>query len=584
MTGAADGTGVLDTRDGLSNRSPDGPDHQPAAWDNGHRPGTTLQPGVPPPPDYYRNNLLSVFTHVRTVHADLLAGEEACFIDSFAAASRPAQRLFARLVGRKGPQIRLDRIAYPEVSDLPGAIDELGEAGLVQCNADAPADVLLGAFTRGELVSLFNSRTAAKTELVAEIIGLHTDAAIRERLRHITDWLCIAGRQHLDLVQLLFFGGSALGGPPGDLTAFVLEDLGTARYERYRVSRSQRLFDSRAELERYLAARELCELSKCAFEQPDAATAVMNAIAEFPAPPTRLEKRVLDRASNRLGRFFERAGAAEDALACYARSSTHPARERRVRIFARLGNEAAARSLLKEIGASPAGPEEADFAARFGRRRPGGSLPVTVVPFVPGRTDGIENQAIDWLAQSGGEGWHLENRLPLGLAGLAFWNVVFAPVDGAFLNPYQAGPLDLFWDDFTPPRAEALAAAKADLARPAGFARIVMTTFEKKAGIVNRLVSWRHLPQSLLERILETISHGVLFALVCHVIENLGRVRAGFPDLLVLYGRRDYEFVEVKGPGDQLQPAQRAWFKYFRDNGCSARVLKFKSMGPRGER
>ena len=74
--------------------------------------------------------------------------------------------------------------------------------------------------------------------------------------------------------------------------------------------------------------------------------------------------------------------------------------------------------------------------------------------------------------------------------------------------------------------------------------------------------------------------HGVLYPLACHVIDNLRKARTGFPDLLVLHGPGDYEFVEVKGPNDRLQPAQRVWFRYFRENSCNHRILKFKITTP----
>ena len=71
--------------------------------------------------------------------------------------------------------------------------------------------------------------------------------------------------------------------------------------------------------------------------------------------------------------------------------------------------------------------------------------------------------------------------------------------------------------------------------------------------------------------------HAQLLRLVCHVIHNLPSRRTGFPDLLILYGTSTYEFVEVKGPTDQLQPTQRMWFKYLLDHQYRARVLKFRA-------
>ena len=541
-----------------------------------------LLPGVPPPPDYYRNNLLRVLEHVRGHHADLLLPDESGFIARVAGASRDAQRLYARLVSRTVVLIRLDKLAYREVGHLDAAVAELAEAALIELGVDAPVERLLRLFTKGELAALFELRAPTKQSLLESILDRYDGGAVRKRLRGLSDWLCLTNRHALDLVQLLFFGGSAVGGLRGDLTTFVLEDLGTARFEDYAISRDRRIFRDREELRRYLALRDLNALSHEVAEHPGLAGAVHVAIAGFSEPGSRLEQRLVDRSLNRLGRWFERTGCDRDALACYGRSSSHPARERRVRILTRIGEEKAARLLLDEIAGDPQSPEEKDFAARFGKRKAGPESAVTVVSMEQGKTQRVERLALERITASGGEGWHLENHLPLGLAGLAFWDIVFAPVDGVFLNPYQAGPLDLFWEDFAVQRQSALARAKAALEDSTRFVDTLKDTFAAKAGIVNRLVDWRRLDAYRLGRILETVPHGVLYPLVCHVIDNLRMARKGFPDLLILYGNDDYEFVEVKGPNDQLQPAQRIWFKYFHENSCNARILKFNIQARSG--
>ena len=602
---------------------------------------SVLRPGVPPPPDYYRNNLLRVLDHVFHYHADLLSAAEMEFVVAVRKAGRDAQRLYARLIARKGPHIRYDRLNYREIDDCSRALDELTQAGLVESNGEAPTDTLLKLFTHRELATLFESSGSTKTALIEGIINGHSREALRARLRHQSAWLRIVHTDCLDLVQLLFFGGSTLGGAHGGLTVFVLEDLGAARFENYTVSRDYRLFDTREALCRYRWLRELTELCRQTDEHPGLAGAVAAALCRVAPPATRWERRLCDRAFNRLGRWFERRGYDREALDCFARSGTHPARERRVRILCRLGRRAAARTLLDEIAQAPQSVEEKDFAERFGKKSPGQTPPTTTVSvhlldekmrcaeavsidsgtglahsatstaagpdrgnahsneanegasdiaqheqhrFVrantarSGSTDKIEQLALRWLTASDGEGWHLENQLPLGLAGLAFWDLVFASVPGAFLNPYQAGPLDLFWEDFTEQRREELTRLTTDLQDPGHFRDVLRSNLAKKHGVVNHLVSWRHWDGYLLDRVLATVPHHILYPLVCHVIENLRKTRAGFPDLLVLYGTGDYEFVEVKGPTDRLQPAQRAWFDYFREHGCRARVLKFKAV------
>lgn len=535
-------------------------------------PAPSLRPGEPPPPDYYRNNLLRLARFVMAEHADLLMPEDERCLSAILNADNPAQRLFARLITRKGPLLRVDRLNYAEVADPAAALQALADAGLVQMNLEAPAEALLALLTRAELGSRFEVTGSAKRQVIETIIERHAEPCIRARVMAQSPWLTVACWPGLKLAQLLFFGDGHR-----DLSVFVLEDLGLRRYEDYALTPDQRLFRDRDEIDRYLRARLLNEATRTLDQLPGTAQPLTRALAECPVQPSRLEEKTLNRARNRLGRWFERAGEWQAALDCYAASTAHPARERQVRILARIGEESAAQGLLRSIAEAPQCAEEADFAARFGRRRKRCAPKTTtqVLDSVP--TERIERHAMALLAAQGGEAWHLENLLPRGLAGLAFWDLVFAPVAGAFLNPYQDAPLDLHWSDFATTRADAIAAQKQALADPAHFAATLRDKLQGKTGIANRLVSWRHMDHYLLERLLETVPHEVLLGLACRVIDHPGATRTGFPDLLVLYGTQDYEFVEVKGPTDSLQPAQRQWFGYLEDNGCNARVLKFKA-------
>ena len=184
---------------------------------------------------------------------------------------------------------------------------------------------------------------------------------------------------------------------------------------------------------------------------------------------------------------------------------------------------------------------------------------------------------MDLLTEGGGRGWHLENRFSLGLAGLAFWPVVFADVPGAFVNPFQQGPVDLFWPDFVEQRAGILEVQLDKLAAQGGLAGVVMDTWRRKFGVANRLVSWAHFDEDLLEAVLGQLPQGDLLRLADFTLRNLHRLRKGFPDLLVIRAPGDYEFVEVKGPSDQLQPVQRIWLDALEELDLPARVLRFKA-------
>ena len=115
------------------------------------------------------------------------------------------------------------------------------------------------------------------------------------------------------------------------------------------------------------------------------------------------------------------------------------------------------------------------------------------------RAGNIEAHAARLLAAAGGEAWHLENQLPTMLAGLAYWDIVFAPLPGAFVNPFQVAPLDLFWPDFAKTRADLLACRDEAFTEPGRFTATLLDHHKQHHGIANRLVSWHAWPLERLE-------------------------------------------------------------------------------------
>lgn len=530
-----------------------------------------LKPQQPPPPDYYAGNLRHLFGHVQAFYGDLLNAEEANYLQAFQSASVDEQRLYARLLGRKGPWIRTDKLDYREIVDLAAAVAGLERAGLVLVNDPAPADALLGLLTQAERRAAFPRVPALrKAEWINACVSRYTDAAVRRILQTEFRWIRLARPQLARLFQLLFFGDDHQ-----DTSTFVLQDLGLMRFESYALEPAQRLFSDRPALERYRRLRRLDRLSHRIGEVPGLAVWLLEALN--PAPHGRQEQRARDRTLNRLGRHFERAGAFDRALDCYGRSRMHPSRERRVRILKKLEDLSAAESLLAKIAVAPRCAEEVDFANRFGRRNRPDNYPLTEIPLNQPPSTGIEEHAAGLIGASGAAVFHLENALPRGLAGLAYWDLIFDQQAGAFANPFQTGPLDLFWPDFAQARAEALAERRAELAIPGRFRKALEETFRAKQGIANRLVSWRHFDEQVLELLLRCVPEGKLADMAAHVMRWPYRTRNGFPDLTVIYEPGNYEFVEVKGPTDQLQPGQRVWLTALAQMSIPARVLKFRA-------
>ena len=540
---------------------------------------TLLKPQQPPPAHYYAANLLTVVSTVLRRYGDLLSVAERGFGCRIIGLSESAQRLLARLIGRATPLIRDDSLDYPEVADASAALAELASQGLIERNPVVPLSNLLERLTVDELRAVFwdvaaaskgrKASLARKALLMARIEARSPAAVARWRIGRACPWLRLRDTDHLALYKLLFFGGRGQ-----DMTTFVMRDLGMLRFEPVSLSPQTRQFADRAALQGYLdllsAEDDIVALGRKP-APPACGPAVAALLARLWEPlDNRLLERRRSKALNRLGRNLERAGDFDAALASYGRSTLVPARERRMRILHRLEDARGVEDVRSAILAQPQTTLEADFARRFARPFRRARAPVVELPLDRAPAS-IETHALGRLAVEGGTGWHLENDLPMAIFGLAYWQWIFAPVEGAFVNAFQTGPVDLFWPDFFARRCDVCDDPLAQALKPQ-----LRAMAASKAGVANRLFNWRRCSPQIIESVLEAIPEADLRALAEIVREDLAGRRSGFPDLTVLYGPGEYEFVEVKGPGDQLQIHQRLWIEALQKRRLPVRVLRFR--------
>ena len=93
------------------------------------------------------------------------------------------------------------------------------------------------------------------------------------------------------------------------------------------------------------------------------------------------------------------------------------------------------------------------------------------------------------------------------------------------------------------------------------------------------MVSWGLFRDISVEDYVEAIGPKILRRLMAYLIRHLHSRRKGFPDLFVSYGKGVSEFVEIKGPGDQLSLSQRVWLQQLESMDISARVIRVKVLG-----
>src|SRR5262245_58710981 len=106
-----------------------------------------LRPNTPPPPHYYAGNVVRLLRAVDAQYSDLLCDAERAYIGRVLALSTDAQRLYARLLTRKGPLLRVDSLDYLEITCVRSALAEIERAALARLNPAVPADRVLALLT-----------------------------------------------------------------------------------------------------------------------------------------------------------------------------------------------------------------------------------------------------------------------------------------------------------------------------------------------------------------------------------------------------------------------------------------------------
>jgi len=589
-------------------------------------PLTDVAPDLPP--TYYLDNFLTLLTEVSGLYDDLLSESELSFVEDFLALDADAQCLYVRLVSRKGDWFRRDKLKYPEISDLDHALATLVEERFVDVALPSDGTLYnqrhewLNLFTKAELLKAVKSALKStkestekgsekgsgltrftalgKADLVAALAcaddvssedqernDVHTEEAHRV-LAELPDepLICVFGAQELETLRLLFFGNGFQ-----DMTEFVLRDLGIYRYEDYPLDHSHRWCQTRPQLERHLAyyhQREAAGDLKVARHEAlvDMADAVCDETLTTDAMLARRSQRFL----NDIARQLERLGRCDEALAVYARSHRHPARERRVRLLVSAGRDQEAMVLAHSMMDDLWCEDERQFLLSFAPRKlsqdgsliarleapaPAHEVRTLFLPAEQRLEHGVEHaarMALE-LETDGDEVVYCENLLIPGVFGLVFWEAIFAPVPGAFFHPFQVRPADLYEDEFTDVRSEAMDAGWAALGSLARLKATVLERFQEKFGRANPFVHWGFLNEELLTTALERLPLAHWRACFEFLLRDLRHHKAGLPDLIRFPKEGGYQLIEVKGPGDTLQKNQKVWLEAFARAGMPAQVL-----------
>ena len=525
-----------------------------------------------PSDDYYANNVRTLIDFVVDRYQDLLVDEELHFAESVLNMTADAQRLYARILSRRGPIYLVEQFVYREVEDIAVAFEELEKRVLIAYNSDVPPELLCQKLTLARLRQTFDvlDWKASKSALISEIHDSYENEEIVNRIRQEVSWFELDQTDRIATFSLLFFGDRHQ-----DLSTFVVHDLGILRLEHYVLDKKTRQFQTREEIDCYLSwwefAERLSEGEPLEIEQ----------LLEFvKLLQTQQINRTLERQRskllNRIARELERRGELSQAFQAYDRSQLHPARERKLRVLQRQGNQDKMEELRTNILANPWTIEEKLFAEKFKRKFIAPKNYNTDEQVLrESLTENIETVAWRDLEAKRWKVWHLENQFPQALFGLTYWEWIFAPVAEAFVNPFQIGPRDLYTPEFFTMRCDVCVDPLND---SLPLAERIVRTYEKKFGIANPLVNWKLFDESLLQTTIRCLSEKTIRKILQIMQPDLRQMRSGFPDFFVVKPNDDYEFVEVKGPTDQVRPNQHIWLEALASINVPVRVLKYKAV------
>lgn len=483
-----------------------------------------------------------------------------------------------RLLSRKGRWFRSDKLNYVEISDLNTALQELSTSGFIALSHPTEqhdlviSNVELGLhlLTKPELLSAFPSLKNNKTVKKDELLALLHHQPFDQFQNLSFDCIYVVESQVIDVLLLLFFANTYQ-----DLSQFVLSDLGLNTFENYPLSKQRRFFTSRDQLYQLLQMRDVQRLySEGDRKDGEFLELLLNSI------PAESDHRSIARKRSRLindiARDLERLNINDQAIFWFRQSTLPPSRERLARIYDKQGELDLMCDIVTKMKAAPSDVSELEVAAKLEQRllrkqmlstKKGHKVSRTIKPNCKEikleldlSQTRVELAVKQHFEDQGWDVYFSENSFLCGLFGLAFWEVIFADVEGAFINRYQHRPLDLYHSDFVDKRAEQVEAVFQTISKH-GLNHL-LNIYDQKRGIANPFVHWNYFSRSLVEHSMEAIPNALIVDLFKVILSDLKLFRTGMPDLIT-FKDKEFHWVEVKGPGDKLQDNQWRWIKEF---------------------
>jgi tetratricopeptide (TPR) repeat protein len=522
-------------------------------------------------PFYYLNNFRQVLDWLELRYADVLSETEHGFIRSFKALPQVSQGLLVRMVMRKGVHFRAGKLSYAEIGDIAQAAQPLLDHGWLDEQAPLAMAELFDVLLKAEILQAFGASIeqpkGRKDDWLIALAEQFADPrTLRDWAPALDDRLFSLTIMNLcDRLRLMFFGNLYQ-----DWSEFVLADLGISTYEKVEFCADSRGLRSRADVDACLFLHD-CQLR---FEAGEPLETIVEQVSALHFDNPWLQRR-RGKVLFQIAQYCERISEFALALSIYRDCAYPGARLRMIRVLERCGEYAVALELGTLASQAPESAAEQQGLQRIVprlQRKLGGpplkrakAREVERLDLHLPRVDpalSVEFHVQAHLHQDTGPVHYVENSLINSLFGLLCWPAIFAPLPGAFFNPFQRGPVDLLNEDFLECRAELFRACLEEL-DDGRYAETIRARFIAKWGVQSPFVFWGALNEQLLEQALICLPAQHLKHWFNRLLLDIKANRTGMPDLIQFWPQeKTYRMIEVKGPGDRLQDNQLRWLEF----------------------
>ncbi len=535
------------------------------------------------PERYFLDYFRYVCDFVQEMYPDLV-GPQQEFIDAFFNLPVEAQCLYLRLNNRKGCFFRLEKLTYPEISDIEKAAGVLCELGFTRmAKDDDPLAELLPIFTKGELVNIWNKSfpesTVKQSSLRPAIEALFLDAGDAEMLNAEAKVIVQLQVEHVELIKIMFFGQ-----PYGDLNQFVARDVGHVLTPFEKQKSFKRLFEKRGQIDELW--KLLCWYEEFKFlltqeiEPDQLVTWIKPKVVRLEGvyPTTRV---ISDKFCYKVGVYFEQNGFLDEALKFFALSERPEAYRRRLMVLNKLKDVeetlAYARWLSKKGKNATLKILGQDYCARLEdgarvQRTTDRLKQARMIEVYYDKACRIEGAVLDYYRNIGYQGFFSENYTWRSLFGLIYWDILYDFSSDAIHQPLQRVPSDLY-DGFYEKRQAALENVFEAIPTLELLAEHLHNTIITKKGQANPFVHWHENLGEHIQEYLNWLNIEQIRAVLTEMAKNPKENATGFPDLFV-FNDQEYAFYEVKSPNDHLSAQQWYWINFFEEVGISVDILK----------